>query len=203
SSCSCHSHARKLSHTLKRKPSRGNAVVVRSSASMLMLLVALCVCVPDVGSAETLCGGELVDTLQFVCGDRGFYFSRPNRLSGRRGYGGIVEECCFRTCTLELLEQYCAKTTLTVRDLDHQVHTHTHTQSLMPARTLHLSEFNQWQRDPAQRLQRGLPTILRSQPHPHLTIKPLSQTEDSTHQRPIRVPSRRIPALHVRLTIRS
>lgn len=26
--------------------------------------------------AETLCGGELVDTLQFVCGDRGFYFSK-------------------------------------------------------------------------------------------------------------------------------
>lgn len=28
------------------------------------------------GTAETLCGGELVDTLQFVCGDRGFYFSK-------------------------------------------------------------------------------------------------------------------------------
>lgn len=26
--------------------------------------------------SETLCGGELVDTLQFVCGDRGFYFSK-------------------------------------------------------------------------------------------------------------------------------
>lgn len=25
---------------------------------------------------ETLCGAELVDTLQFVCGDRGFYFSK-------------------------------------------------------------------------------------------------------------------------------
>lgn len=29
----------------------------------------------DVASAETLCGGELVDALQFVCEDRGFYFS--------------------------------------------------------------------------------------------------------------------------------
>lgn len=28
------------------------------------------------GAPETLCGGELVDTLQFVCGDRGFYFSK-------------------------------------------------------------------------------------------------------------------------------
>lgn len=25
---------------------------------------------------ETLCGGELVDTMQFVCGDRGFYFGK-------------------------------------------------------------------------------------------------------------------------------
>lgn len=29
----------------------------------------------EVASAETLCGGELVDALQFVCEDRGFYFS--------------------------------------------------------------------------------------------------------------------------------
>uniref|UniRef100_A0A8C5RWC9 Insulin-like domain-containing protein n=1 Tax=Laticauda laticaudata TaxID=8630 RepID=A0A8C5RWC9_LATLA len=25
---------------------------------------------------ETLCGAELVDALQFVCGERGFYFSK-------------------------------------------------------------------------------------------------------------------------------
>ncbi|KAG8578389.1 hypothetical protein GDO81_010472 [Engystomops pustulosus] len=25
---------------------------------------------------ETLCGAELVDALQFVCGDRGFFFSK-------------------------------------------------------------------------------------------------------------------------------
>jgi len=30
----------------------------------------------EVASAETLCGGELVDALQFVCEDRGFYFSK-------------------------------------------------------------------------------------------------------------------------------
>lgn len=29
----------------------------------------------EVASAETLCGGELVDALQFVCEDKGFYFS--------------------------------------------------------------------------------------------------------------------------------
>jgi insulin-like growth factor 2 len=46
--------------------------------SMLVLLIslafALC-CIAAYGPGETLCGGELVDTLQFVCSDRGFYFS--------------------------------------------------------------------------------------------------------------------------------
>ncbi|KAM9328673.1 insulin-like growth factor 1 [Pholidichthys leucotaenia] len=58
---------------------------------------------------ETLCGAELVDTLQFVCGDRGFYFSKTT------GYGppsrrtvGIVDECCFQKCELRRLEMYCA-----------------------------------------------------------------------------------------------
>ncbi|XP_007909192.1 insulin-like growth factor II isoform X2 [Callorhinchus milii] len=60
-----------------------------------------------------LCGSELVDTLQFVCGDRGFYFSRSTsyikyKYSIKRPNKGIVEECCFRSCDLLLLESYCA-----------------------------------------------------------------------------------------------
>lgn len=66
---------------------------------------------------ETLCGGELVDTLQFVCGDRGFYFSRPQSRNRGRGIRGIVEECCFRSCDLALLETYCAKPAKSERDL--------------------------------------------------------------------------------------
>ncbi|XP_038676649.1 insulin-like growth factor I [Scyliorhinus canicula] len=63
--------------------------------------------------AETLCGSELVDTLQFVCGDRGFYFSKSSsyikyKYSTKRQSKGIVEECCFRSCDLQLLESYCA-----------------------------------------------------------------------------------------------
>lgn len=57
--------------------------------SMLVLLafwaLALCCCAAQ-RSSETLCGGELVDTLQFVCGDRGFYFSKY--LGGTWGPGG-------------------------------------------------------------------------------------------------------------------
>ncbi|XP_067855353.1 insulin-like growth factor I isoform X1 [Heptranchias perlo] len=62
-------------------------------------------------SPETLCGAELVDALQFVCGDRGFYFNKPTgyRSSMRRPNKGIVDECCFQSCDLKLLEMYCAK----------------------------------------------------------------------------------------------
>uniref|UniRef100_UPI00398E6263 insulin-like growth factor 1 isoform X2 n=1 Tax=Pristiophorus japonicus TaxID=55135 RepID=UPI00398E6263 len=62
---------------------------------------------------ETLCGSELVDTLQFVCGDRGFYFSKSYsyikyKYNMKKPIKGIVEECCFRSCDLQLLESYCA-----------------------------------------------------------------------------------------------
>nr|UTQ11150.1 IGF1-1 [Channa maculata] len=79
-------------------------------------------------SPETLCGAELVDTLQFVCGERGFYFSKPT------GYGpnarrsrGIVDECCFQSCELRRLEMYCApaKTNKPTRSVRAQRHTDT------------------------------------------------------------------------------
>lgn len=51
---------------------------------MLLLLLAFLAYALDsaaaYGTTETLCGGELVDTLQFVCGDRGFYFSKCRML---------------------------------------------------------------------------------------------------------------------------
>ncbi|KAG5267824.1 hypothetical protein AALO_G00226210 [Alosa alosa] len=58
---------------------------------------------------ETLCGAELVDTLQFVCGERGFYFSKPTGYgpNSRRTHNrGIVDECCFQSCELRRLEMY-------------------------------------------------------------------------------------------------
>lgn len=52
---------------------------------LLLLLLAFLAYALDsaaaYGTAETLCGGELVDTLQFVCGDRGFYFSKCHVLT--------------------------------------------------------------------------------------------------------------------------
>nr|XP_033808399.1 insulin-like growth factor I isoform X2 [Geotrypetes seraphini] len=61
--------------------------------------------------SETLCGAELVDALQFVCGERGFYFSKPTGYgssSRRSHHKGIVDECCFQSCDLRRLEMYCA-----------------------------------------------------------------------------------------------
>ncbi|XP_062373736.1 insulin-like growth factor I [Sardina pilchardus] len=77
---------------------------------------------------ETLCGAELVDTLQFVCGERGFYFSKPTGYgpNSRRTHNrGIVDECCFQSCELRRLEMYCApvKTGKAARSLRSQRHT--------------------------------------------------------------------------------
>uniref|UniRef100_A0A8C6THK9 Insulin-like domain-containing protein n=1 Tax=Neogobius melanostomus TaxID=47308 RepID=A0A8C6THK9_9GOBI len=59
--------------------------------------------------AKLRCGSELIEALEFVCGDRGIYL-------GKRGYGprargrGIVDQCCLGPgCDLHHLEKYCAK----------------------------------------------------------------------------------------------
>uniref|UniRef100_A0A3Q3DKY2 Insulin-like growth factor 1 n=1 Tax=Hippocampus comes TaxID=109280 RepID=A0A3Q3DKY2_HIPCM len=88
-----------------------NAMCWMSRSHTLSLLLCVLSLTPAASGArpETLCGAELVDTLQFVCGERGFYFSKPT------GYGpnarrsrGIVDECCFQSCELRRLEMYCA-----------------------------------------------------------------------------------------------
>ncbi|NXI25625.1 IGF2 factor, partial [Sterrhoptilus dennistouni] len=117
------------------------------------------------GTAETLCGGELVDTLQFVCGDRGFYFSRPVGRNNRRINRGIVEECCFRSCDLALLETYCAKSVKSERDLSAT------SLSGLPALSKEsfqkpshgkYSKYDVWQKKSSQRRQRDAPNILRA-----------------------------------------
>ncbi|XP_054656789.1 insulin-like growth factor I [Dunckerocampus dactyliophorus] len=99
-----------------------------SCSHTLSLLLCVLSLTPAAAGArpETLCGAELVDTLQFVCGERGFYFSKPT------GYGpnarrsrGIVDECCFQSCELRRLEMYCApaKTSKAARSVRAQRHT--------------------------------------------------------------------------------
>lgn len=47
------------------------------------------------------------------------FTGRPTSRGGlrRQQSRGIVEECCFRSCDLNLLEQYCAKPTKSERDV--------------------------------------------------------------------------------------
>ncbi|XP_028304760.1 insulin-like growth factor 1 [Gouania willdenowi] len=98
-----------------------------SCGHALSLLLCVLSLTPATGGAgtETLCGAELVDTLQFVCGERGFYFSKPGYGSSSRRSYGIVNECCFKSCELQRLEMYCApaKTSKPARSVRAQRHT--------------------------------------------------------------------------------
>ncbi|XP_069480042.1 insulin-like growth factor II isoform X2 [Ambystoma mexicanum] len=138
------------------------------ASRLLLLLLSFLVYTLDCVSAqppETLCGGELVDTLQFVCGDRGFYFSRPTGRLHRRFTRGIVEECCFRSCDLALLETYCAKPLKNERDLSSSSFTALPPLSKdifrKPSHAKY-SKYDVWQRKTTQRLRRGVPAILRA-----------------------------------------
>ncbi|XP_029030007.1 insulin-like [Betta splendens] len=63
--------------------------------------------------AETLCGGELVDALQIVCGERNFFYTArttdedPVQPQRQRRSLNIAAMCCFMTCTLSDLQDLC------------------------------------------------------------------------------------------------
>ncbi|KAI5213178.1 Insulin-Like Growth Factor I [Manis pentadactyla] len=85
--------------------------IMSSSHLFYLALCLLTFTSSAMAGPETLCGAELVDALQFVCGDRGFYFNKPTGYgssSRRAPQTGIVDECCFRSCDLRRLEMYCA-----------------------------------------------------------------------------------------------
>ncbi|XP_073430152.1 insulin-like growth factor 2 [Dendrobates tinctorius] len=136
--------------------------------------------------AETLCGGELVDTLQFVCGDRGFYFEKNAGRSNRRPNRGIVEECCFRSCDLDLLETYCAKPVKNERDLS------TAPATAMPSLNKDIyhkhshkySKYDIWQRKSTQRLRRGVPAIVRARQY-RLLMEQIEESQQILEHRPL------------------
>ncbi|XP_039206653.1 insulin-like growth factor II isoform X1 [Crotalus tigris] len=155
---------------------------------LLLMLTFLAYTIDSVSAyspAETLCGGELVDTLQFVCGDRGFYFSRPVGRNRGRLNRGIVEECCFRSCDLNLLETYCAKSVKSERDLSSSL--------VLPALNKDIfqkpshakySKYDIWQKKSSQRLQRGVPNVLRARRYRWQT-EGLQESEESKNHRPL------------------
>ncbi|XP_026182167.1 insulin-like growth factor 1 isoform X2 [Mastacembelus armatus] len=104
-----------------------SAMCCISCSHTLSLLLCVLTLTPTATGAgpETLCGAELVDTLQFVCGSRGFYFNKPGYGPSTRRSRGIVDECCFQSCELRRLEMYCApaKTSKPARSVRSQRHT--------------------------------------------------------------------------------
>nr|XP_020838016.1 insulin-like growth factor I isoform X2 [Phascolarctos cinereus] len=106
-------------------------VKMHTVSSIHLFYLALCLLTltsSATAGPETLCGAELVDALQFVCGERGFYFSKPTGYgssSRRLHHTGIVDECCFRSCDLRRLEMYCApiKPAKSARSVRAQRHT--------------------------------------------------------------------------------
>ncbi|XP_022609942.1 insulin-like growth factor II [Seriola dumerili] len=194
-----------LCHTCRRtESSRMKVRKMSSSSPALLFALALTLYVVEMASAETLCGGELVDALQFVCEDRGFYFSRPtSRGSNRRPQNrGIVEECCFRSCDLNLLEQYCAKPAKSERDVSA---TSLQVIPVMPALkqevprkqhvTMKYSKYEVWQRKAAQRLRRGVPAILRAKKFRRQAEKIKAQEQAIFHRPLISLPSKLPPVL--------
>ncbi|MBN3304619.1 IGF2 factor, partial [Amia calva] len=180
-----------------------------TSRQFLVFTVALTLYIVDVSnsfaSAETLCGGELVDALQFVCEDRGFYFSRPTgRTGNRRTPRGIVEECCFRSCDLNLLELYCARPAKSERDVSST------SLQMMPALptlnkpdvprkplTVKYSKYDVWQRKAAQRLRRGIPAILRARKFRRQAEKIKAREQVIFHRPLITLPSKLPPAVQL------
>ncbi|XP_074086901.1 insulin-like growth factor 2 isoform X2 [Macrotis lagotis] len=151
--------------------------------SLTFLAFALC-CNAAYRPSETLCGGELVDTLQFVCGDRGFYFSLPGRpLSrvSRRLNRGIVEECCFRSCDLALLETYCATPAKSERDLSASMMVLPENFPRFPVGKFF--KLDTWQKS-AHRLRRGLPALLRAR-RDRLRAQALEAIREAQRQRPL------------------
>ncbi|XP_037539339.1 insulin-like growth factor 2b [Nematolebias whitei] len=195
-----------LCHTCRRtENSRIKVKKMSSSSRALLFALALALYAVEMASAETLCGGELVDALQFVCEDRGFYFSRPtSRGNNRRSQNrGIVEECCFRSCDLNLLEQYCAKPAKSERDVSA---TSLQVIPVMPTlkqegprkqhATVKYSKYDVWQRRAAQRLRRGVPAILRAKKFRRQAEKIKAQEQSIFHRPLISLPSKLPPVLH-------
>ncbi|XP_073692015.1 insulin-like growth factor 2a [Garra rufa] len=167
--------------------------------SLILFILSLFMVASPVATGETLCGGELVDTLQFVCGEDGFYISRPNRSNSRRPQRGIVEECCFRSCELRLLQQYCAKPVKSERDVSSSS-----LQAYPASQALHkeisggplvkYSKYEVWQRKAAQRLRRGVPSILLARKF-RRQVEKIQDEEQASFHRPLMTLPDRHPAI--------
>ncbi|KAG7187987.1 hypothetical protein KM043_013943 [Ampulex compressa] len=103
---------------MSRIERQGSGEIPRLARLLLILalglsLLRLAQCVPykrlHVKSLR-LCSRDLSNTLYIVCRDRGynepFPYSGEDEPRAPRG-PGLVEECCYHSCSFEQLEQYC------------------------------------------------------------------------------------------------
>ncbi|MED6268280.1 Insulin-like growth factor II [Characodon lateralis] len=195
-----------LCHTCRTTEScRMKVKKMCATSRALLFALTLTLYVVEMASAETLCGGELVDALQFVCEDRGFYFSRPTSRGNNRRIQtrGIVEECCFRSCDLNLLEQYCAKPAKSERDVSSSsiqgtpvMPTPKQEASRKPHVPIKYSSYETWQKKAAQRLRRGIPAILRAKKFRRQAEKMKAQEQAVFHRPLISLPSKLPAVLH-------
>ncbi|XP_051998488.1 insulin-like growth factor II isoform X1 [Xyrauchen texanus] len=171
-----------------------------SSLTRVLFILSLLMITFHAATAETLCGGELVDALQFVCGEKGFYISRPNRTYSRRARNGIVEQCCFQSCSLSLLEQYCARTVKYERDLsstslqDFPVSQALHKDISRTPLRVKYSKYEVWQRKSVQRLRRGVPSILLARKF-RRQVEKIQDGEQTNFHRPLITLPDRHPAI--------
>ncbi|XP_055987862.1 LOW QUALITY PROTEIN: insulin-like growth factor II [Sorex fumeus] len=163
----------------------------KSMLALLTFLAMASCCFAAYRPSETLCGGELVDTLQFVCGDRGFYFSRPASRVSRRSRG-IVEECCFRSCDLALLETYCATPAKSERDVSTPPTVLPDNFPRYPVGQFF--QYDSWKQS-AQRLRRGLPALLRAR-RGRLLAKELEAFREAQRHRAVTTFPTQDPAAH-------
>ncbi|KAM3921521.1 insulin-like [Leptodactylus fuscus] len=82
----------------------------------ICLLLMFCLTEIQGASVRHLCGVHLVESLMLVCEGKGLYYKNhkgpapiaTHRLSQRNKKKiGIVEKCCYQSCTFYDLQTYC------------------------------------------------------------------------------------------------
>ncbi|KFV93513.1 Insulin-like growth factor II, partial [Eurypyga helias] len=124
---------------------------------------------------------------------------RPVGRNNRRINRGIVEECCFRSCDLALLETYCAKSVKSERDLSGTSLAGLPVlskESFQKPSHAKYSKYNVWQKKSSQRLQREVPGILRARQYRWQAEGLQAAEEAKALPRPlISLPSQRPPVV--------
>ncbi|XP_006750590.2 insulin-like growth factor II, partial [Leptonychotes weddellii] len=117
---------------------------------------------------------------------------RPASRASRRSSRGIVEECCFRSCDLALLETYCATPAKSERDVSTPPTVLPDNFPRYPVGKFF--QYDTWKQS-AQRLRRGLPALLRAR-RGRMLAKELEAFREAKRHRPLIALPTHDPAAH-------